>query len=451
MKRVHSVCLGRTMIAVLASAMAVTLFASFARAEQRDPDLPALVRVVLNQVNRLIEQADYAQAVQRLTEFQARGGPAPAVDDTSPCAYHHPMIYLALGSCLLYQERYTEAETALTRASRQMPERTAVWLNLAKACYEQGKNIQAATHFAEAYDRAEENNPEHLYYCAAAYLMAQKYKEAIAAFERLLGNHPDQIKPAWRAHWVSALLSDGQARRALPHIRMLIDVYDGEERIRWQEILLYQYIQLNMHTQARNYAHTLTREAPTVARWWKLSGQIELNDGHYETALAALTIYGYLTPLSREEQRLWADLSLQLGIPVQAAPVYEQMLAAEPNPAILKNLVAAYRRLGRSEAALARLEKYAGTQGDPELTMLKADLLYDLKRYEAASAAYLQAARAEHRRTGQAWLMAGYAAWQAEDIDTSRRAFEHAAEFKPQRRSALLAMRQLSKTKRSLQ
>jgi hypothetical protein len=47
--------------------------------------------------------------------------------------------------------------------------------------------------------------------------------------------------------------------------------------------------------------------------------------------------------------------------------------------------------------------------------------------------------------------MAGYAAWQAKDIDASRQAFEHAATFKPQRRSALLAMRQLDQTARSSQ
>lgn len=438
--------LKQTLIAILTGAMVVGLQVSHAAAGQDGQQLPASVRVVLSQVNRLIEKADYDGAVEKLTAFQARGGPSPAGDDAAAGVYRHPMIDLVLGSCLLCQGRYADAEMTLTRATRHMPERTAAWLNLAKACYEQGKHALAATHFAEAYDRAEKKQPDHLYYSAAAYLMARRYKRAVAAFERLQTHHPDRIEPAWRAHWVNALLSDGRARRALPHIRTLIAQYDGKERIRWQEVLLYQYIQLDMTDQARRYAHTLTSEAPTVARWWKLTGQIDLNVGRYETALAALTIYGYLTPLSDQEKRLWADLSLQLGIPVQAAPVYEQMLAADPDPKVLKNLVAAYRRLGRSEAALAELEKHAGLAEDPELTMLEADLLYDLKRYEAASAAYLQAAREEHRRTGQAWLMAGYAAWQAKDIDTSRRAFEQAAQFKSQRRSALLAMRQLKQT-----
>lgn len=41
--------------------------------------------------------------------------------------------------------------------------------------------------------------------------------------------------------------------------------------------------------------------------------------------------------------------------------------------------------------------------------------------------------------------MAGYAAWQNDDLETSRRAFKRAADFNPQRKTALLAMRQLEK------
>ncbi|MBT8340582.1 MAG: tetratricopeptide repeat protein, partial [Desulfatitalea sp.] len=257
MKSEHAKRLRHPVITLLAAGMAIVFFAGSACAGQRGRDLPAAVRVVLDQVNRFIETADYDSAVQRLTAFQARGGPPPAENDTTS-VYHHPMIDLVLGSCLLHQERHADAEAALIRATRRMPERIAAWLNLAKACYEQGKFAEAAVHFAAAYDHADEKQPEYLYYSAAACLMAEKYKDAVGAFERLLSDHPQQIKPAWRAHWVNALLADGQAHQALPHIRTLIEQYDGQERVRWQEMLLHQYIQLDMRDQARGYAHALT-------------------------------------------------------------------------------------------------------------------------------------------------------------------------------------------------
>ncbi len=440
--------IGRCIATALTGLVLLTLPGMAAGAGQDAKELPAAVRWVLNDVGRLIDQKNYDGAVQRLTEFQAKGGTVPqhtADDDV----HHHPMVYFALGNCRLYQERYDQAEAALSQAVRRQPDLTAAWLNLAKACYEQGKHAVAADHFREAYDRSAEKQPEHLYYSAAADLMAKKYKKAIRTFEKLFERHPGQIQMAWKAHWVHALLADGQAKRALPHIEALIAGHTGEERVRWQEVLLYQYVQLKMTAKARSYARALTRETPAEPRWWKLSAQLDLSDGAYADALAAMTIYGYLTPLSAEEQKLWADLSLQLGIPGQAAPVYEKMLTsaadAQGMKQMLKNLVTAYRRLGRPEAALAQLDRAPDLGKDPELLMLRADLLYEQKRYDEASAAYLRAAREDHARAGNAWLMAGYAAWQANDINASRQAFARAADFKPHRQKALLAMRQLPK------
>jgi len=438
----------RCIATALAGLVFMMLLPMAAGAEQNAKELPAAVRWVLYDVGRLIDQKNFDGAVKRLAEFQAKGGPATqnaAGDDV----HHHPMVYFALGNCRLYQERYAQAEAALIQAVRHQPDLTAAWLNLAKACYEQGKHAAAADHFREAYDRSAEKQPDHLYYSAAADLMAQNYKAAIDTFEQLFERHPGQTQLVWKSHWVHALLADGQAKRALPHIEALIAGHAGEARIRWQEVLLYQYVQLKMTAKARGYARLLTRESPTETRWWKMSAQLDLSDGAYADALAAMTIYGYLTPLSEEEQKLWADLSLQLGIPGQAAPVYEKMLTAaadaQGTKQMLKNLVMAYRRLGRPEAALTQLERAPDLEKDPELLMLRADLLYEQKRYDEASAAYLRAAREDHSRAGNAWLMAGYAAWQANDIDASRRAFQRAADFKPHRQKALLAMRQLQK------
>ncbi len=423
----------------------VALLPIATRADQDAKELPAKVRWVLHDVGHLIDKKDYEGAVQRLLEFQALGGPAPEIGSIPPSAYHHPMIYFALGNCRLYQERYDLAETSLAQAVRLQPDLAAAWLNLAKVCYEQEKHVEAAAHFREAYDRSPDKPAEYLYYSAASLLTAQHYKAAIAVFERLFAAHPARIETPWKVHWVHALLADGQARRALPDIERLIADHSGKERIRWQEILLYQYVQLKMTAKARAYAHALTRETPTEPRWWKMRCQIELGEGEYETALAAMTIYGYLKPLSTDEKRLWADLNLQLGIPSQAAPHYEQMLDAAPSVQMLKNLVLAYRRLGRPELAMARLAKAPEAAQDVELMMLKGDLLYEQKSYAAACEAYRAAAGQDHPRAGNAWLMAGYAAWLANDIDASRQAFERASDFKPQRQKALLAMRQLKK------
>jgi tetratricopeptide (TPR) repeat protein len=67
------------------------------------------------------------------------------------------------------------------------------------------------------------------------------------------------------------------------------------------------------------------------------------------------------------------------------------------------------------------------------MLMIKGDVLFDLSRYEAAAESYQQAARSAAPQAGRAWLMAGYAAWQAEDLELCRRAFQHAADFRPEK------------------
>jgi len=440
--RVHAF---RAMAVLTLIILTTTVFLNLtqALAETAASEVPASVRIVLNDVSRLLDQKQYDRAIAQLRAFQSRGGPEPAGGASGSDAHHHPMIYFALGNCYLLQERYPQAQKAFALVTVCRPEMVPAWLNLAKACYEGGQPVQAAQHFAEAYRRSENKQPEHLYYSAAAYLMAQKYAQAIAAFEQLGQAHASQIQPVWREHWVHALLADGQSRRALPHIKALIRLHTGANRIRWQEILLYQYMQLRLYAEAGHYALALARAAPEETLWWKVLGQIQTAAGNYEKALAALTIYGYLTPLSADEKKLWADLSLQAGIPGQAAQIYAALLKENQDGHLLKKLVTAYRRIGDPESALKQLEQSVHAKTDAELLMLRADVLYEMKRYAEAMAAYRQAARGDDARSGRAWLMAGYAAWQANDIAASRQAFERAAGFSPQRKAALTAVRQL--------
>ena len=434
-----------TICATLISAGIVLGLIAFSARTAMADTLPAAVRLVLSEAGRLIDRKEYVKAVDVLKAFQAKGG-SSQVNPQEESVHHHPMIFFALGNCRLLLGQYDQAEKEYNEVVRRRPEMTSARLNLAKACYEQGRHVCAGHHFAEAYDRAADKNPEHLYYSAAAYLAAQDHARAVQIFERLYAAHLGQAKPEWKVHFVYSLVGDGKARRALPLIRELIAAATGEERLRWQEVLLYQYIQLQMPLEAHRYAVALTREAPQTAHWWKLLGQIRLGAGDYAEALAALTIYGYLRQLTIEEQKLWADLNLQLGIPSQAASAYAALLADDPSPQTVKSLVHAYRRLGRHEEALAQLARFQTPGDDTDLLMLKADLLYEMKRFDEAARVYRQTASIdESPNAGLAWLMAGYAAWQNNELELSRKDFKRAADYKQQRTPATAAIRQLEK------
>lgn len=436
----------RIVVILLLTAINVSAFPYLrAQAASNLNSIPPAVRAVLTKVTPLMNQKAYDRAIETLNAFQSRGKAVSVSGGLDPKGYHHPEIYVTLGTCHLLKNDYQSAVRAFEQALEQDPAHTSAMLNLGKAAYELNDYTKAGHAFAQAYKNATDKKPEYLYYSAVAYLMAQRSEPSIAAFEKLFQNHADRITPAWRENFVHALLTANLARRALPHIRLLAEHYSGEKQVRWQEILLHQYLQLEMHKQARIYALFLTRQAPTCAKWWKALAHVYLQDGKSKPALTALTICSYLEPLVDQEAKLLADLHLQLGIPVKAAPLYEALLQQKTDPRLLHNLMLALQQLDRPTEALDVLQRLAPATKAPELLMLKADLLYNLERYEAAARTYRQTAQKDTRHKGRAWLMAGYAALLAKDMNASRHAFKQAATFDRHRKAALLAMGRLSK------
>ncbi len=409
--------------------------------------LPMPVRAILAKAGALIKAKKIDQAIAALTVFQEQGKASSASGKPDPKGYHHPEVYFAMGTCHLLRHNYDAAAKTLAQAVRLDPAHVGAWLNLARASYERKDYSRAARCFEQAYDQADVKKPEHLYYSAVAYQLASRLVPCLSAFEKLFEKHADIVEPVWRENYVSALLTAGRPLQALPHIRQLAAHSGGEKQIQWQEILLQQYLQLDMQKQARNYAVFLTGQDPTRAEWWKALAHVDLQAGRYDQALVAMTIYSFLTPLNARETKLLADLNLQLGIPVKAAPLYEAALAEKPDTRLIRGLAMALQQSGRTEKALEALNRFAppGRDQQAELAMLRADLLYALNRFDEAAAAYRRAAEGNPAKAGRAWLMAGYAALQIHDAVAGRQAFKKAAVFDRHRQAALTALRQLPK------
>jgi tetratricopeptide (TPR) repeat protein len=440
LKKIQTLCCCSLLLAVLA------FWPSQGAARTDRADMPLPVRVVLSKTGALIDEKQYDRAIVELKAFRDRWK-AQEDGQADPKGYHHPEIYFALGTCLLLKQDYKTAAKDFEEAVRRDPTHVGAWLNLAKASFELNNHPRAAHAFGQAYANDGRKNPEHLYYSAVAYLMVSQMPPCLAAFEKLFQTHAAAVQPAWRENYVHALLTADQPRKALRHIRQLAEAYSGDKQVQWQEILLYQYLQLDMQAQAQDYALFLTRQDPLRAKWWKALAHVDLQAGSYEPALVAMTVYSYLTPLSAQETKLLADLNFQVGIPVKAAPLYEAALAKKNNPRLIRSLAMALQQLGKTEEALAALDRFApsGRDKDPELMMLRADLLYTLEHFKQAADAYRRAAEADKDKAGRAWLMAGYAALQIDDTQAGRQAFEKAATFRRHRKAARLALRQLAK------
>jgi len=415
-----------------------------AQAKDKAPPLPLPAQLILAKVQPMIDAKEYPRAIKALKTFQARGGTVADPGGADPRGYYHPEIQFCLGNCYLMSEQYKNASAAYQCTLDRDAGHTFAWLNLANAHYEMNQYANAGRCFKKAYETATGKKPEYLYYSAVAYLTADDYKQSISLFEKWFALHPDAIKLEWKEHMVHALLAAQQPRQALPYIRELAQAFTDEKQIQWQEMLLGQYMQLDMQREALDLAHTLTRQTPTLAKWRKALAHIQLNAGHYKDALVAMTIYSFLNPLSMDEKKLLADLNLQMSIPVKAAPLYEACLQEKPDKRTLQQLAIAYRQLGKPESALAAINAVDLTADDADIMLLKGELHYSLEQFEQAVEAYKKVARSKGLHAGRAWLMAGYAAWQLNDILASKDAFVEAAKHPRQRKAANTALKQLA-------
>ncbi|WP_020587243.1 tetratricopeptide repeat protein [Desulfobacter curvatus] len=435
----------KTVIVILAFA-ATTFFPPAKALAQGNQEMPVAVQRLLINVRKAMDKNDYAAAVKLIQADQAKS------KSNAPCS--HPIVCLALGNCFLMQKQVGHAESAYLTALSLDKNYLDAQVNLAKVYTDTNRNAKAGEAFLAAYQLSDPQNPKYLYYAAVMALTDGKTQTAIRRFESLFSAHPGQVTRQWRENYANALVTAQQWKKAAPVIRGLIVQSKGESRIKWQEALLQIYLTINDTGKALDLAGTLSRQAPSEARWWKALVHIRLARGEYANAFEDLIIYSFISPLTRQEKKLFADLSLQLNVPARAARIYETLLTGSnekksspnQNRQIINRLVCAYRQMGRGDKALAVLNRFDPQAGNPELLLLKGDVLYETKNYKAADKAFRTAARKNCSQKGQAWLMAGYAAWQYNDLVGSRSAFEQAAQYKRQRKDALAAIAQLNRS-----
>ena len=396
-------------------------------AEETKSDLPNGARVILTKAGKLMNDKEYQKAATLIVEFQAQGAKTGEAESKG-CL--HAEVHAALGTCYLLDNKFQPAARSLELALQKNPHLLAARLNLAKAAYELHDYPKAAECFTKAYETAQEKNPEHLYFAAVAFLLAKDNSRSIVLFERLLAHHRDQFRPEWRENLVHALLAAGENRKALPHIKELSETSRDAKQTQWQEILLQHYLQLDMENEALALAEQLTTRTPSEPIWWRALVHLHLQHNRYQPALTALLITGWLEPLSEQEQRLAADLYLQLGVPKKAAPLYEAIIGEKNNPQLIANLLIALQQSGQAEQALAILEKFAPGTLSPELAMQKADLLYSLGRYKDAAQLYRRTAdNGGGKQRDRALQMAEYARVQADSGHGGKNRREQNATF----------------------
>lgn len=339
---------------------------TLASGEKNDP-IPLGAGMAVNKAQSLMaeDRPDQALAVlSRYSEKQAE-------------PVHFYIDFLA-GLCHTELGQTGSAAAAFQRAVDKKPDLSPAWLNLARCRYEQGQMTGAARAFENGYETSEKKQAVHLFYAASCLFQAGKADDALTVFNRLMAAHPEAIALEWKQTLVHILFALEKFKTALPWLEELAEKTQGEGRRQWQEMLLYQYLSLEMKQKALAYARHLTRIHPEDPDWWKALAHVHLADNRFEQALAAMLSYSYLTPLTGEESRLLADLYLSCHIPESAARQYEEWLSQHGDTLSEKQLLdtittisRAWLAAGNTDLALAWVEKGLAKKEDPELVRIR--------------------------------------------------------------------------------
>ncbi len=397
--------------------------------------IPLPAHVVLFKAQQLMDKQKYGQAARVLKTFQDQGSQKWSPGDPDPKGRHHYLIAFTRANCHLMANQHGQAIPQYQAAVRAKPDFAPAWMNLAKCLYDDNQYKAASRAFLKGYETASPKKPETLYFAAVCLLSSDAPQNAIALFERLVRTHPRAVKLEWKEAIVQAYLGQDRPRKALPFIEELSKKATGAKQARWREIRLQQYLALDMEKKALRYVKRLIRLYPTEPRWWKGLAHLHLNADRRRQALVALTVKGFLAPLTDREIKLAADLSMALDIPIQAARLYEKMLGRKMTADGLIKIARACLRLHQPETALQWLNRHKDVKANPKAMLLKGEILYEMEKFDQALELFTAAAQ-EQKQSGYAWLMAGYAAWGMQDADQARHAFEQAAKYPRQRKAA---------------
>ncbi|GAB6147139.1 tetratricopeptide repeat protein [Desulfocicer niacini] len=422
-----------------------------ANAEDR---LPLATGICVNKAQGLIQQGKIPEAIKVLEDFRKKAGEVSEKAAVQKGYTHYYVDFMLGNTCLMYTETAAKgqnqflkrAASAYESAVSKEKELSPAWLNLAKCRYDLGQMQKAADAFKKGYETCEEKKASHLYYAAICYFQADAHQKALKTFYKLMASHPKEITLDWKESLVSILFAMDRNKEALPVVETLAAQCKAEKRKKWQEILLYQYLELKMDKKALKYGEFLTRTDPLEPKWWKAVSHLHLNRNELKKGLTSLLIYSYLTPPSPEETSLMADLYLSLEIPSKAADYYEELLREKPNFEKIKRIIHAYTGSYQRDKALAWIERGLSWKRDADLLKRKASLLYEMERYKEAADVY-EALAKQNDKTGEHLLMLGYCAWNMKQFDRAGKAFNLACGYKNQKKSAQQAIAQLNMLK----
>jgi tetratricopeptide (TPR) repeat protein len=324
-------------------------------------DLPRDARLALYEAQVFMEEGEIEKSVEVLEKYVQRN---EKTDDRFLMRFH-------LAGMLVQVDRREDALVQYQRAVELEPRYGPAWLGLGETTYGLGHYARAAQALKQGYALMEEKRPDVLYYAAAAQVQA------------------------------------GDAAGAIPVLEEIAAGKHGEPKFEWYKGLVSACLQAEDREHGRAAVDAMLAQFGTRADAWQLAFQYGASVGDYRQAAIALTVTGYLRPLTPREEMQLGDLYAAIGAPAVAANYYTSATGDTAAAPEVERIASAYLASYQTDAALQVLE--AGIRAEPtfRLWSLLGDLHVMEKRFEDGYQAFVECTRIEPDEA-RPYLMMGY-------------------------------------------
>lgn len=418
-----------------------------AYASGTNEQIPHSVRSVLLKASLYMQKDNFKMAIDTIKKYQAKQPDNMKIKDAWK-KYQHHYLNFYLGNLYLQTNNILNAIICYKATLKANTNFNGAWINLAKCYYDINKFYMAGNCFFKAYEASEETKPDLLCYSAVSYMLAEKSEKSLELFMQLLSNHKNEIKLDWKIYIARLYLILEQNLKALPFLEEIAAQSKGDKKKKWRKIVTQQYILLKMNKKAVSYLLTILQDDPMESDWWEFLSHIFLSNEKLTDALTFSLIKYYIEPLSANK-KLIADLSLNVGIPIQAIKYYQEVIETEKdNMDLYYNLAISFLAFNKPYKALATVDKALSNSFSEKLCMLKGKILFEQEKYKQAMQYYEKNIKniKKANNSGDAWMMMGYAAWNIQDMFCVKQAFTNALKYDKHKKRAKKLLEQINKT-----
>jgi len=304
---------------------------------------------------------------------------------------NHAFVTYTLATCYLDLNKLKSALEQYEKTIDFCPAYAPAWQNLAKVCFDLKKYNRAGMALEKAWELTGCKNHLLRFHAAVAFISAKKQQKALPILAYLCSGKAGPPGDKWVKLFVQAAIAVKQPKTALRTVERLLAKPDPD------------------------------------AYLFRLATVLYLESANYRKAAQNLAAYSLVATLSRQEQKLLADLYANLGIPARAALNYEALVAVKPCCRLWERTAACWFEACDYDKALRTAQKgLAAFPQSSHLWRIKGWVHYENKDYGPASQAFGKASSLDHNDINSLFLH-GLCACRAGDRDSARKVLEKVA------------------------